>query len=278
VKAFVRRARRGARGTARGIACGLAALALVAGSAAGSEPERFDVVVLDAGHGGEDTGARGPDGALEKDVALQVVRRLAARLRAHGLKVVLTRDRDEFVPLERRTAIANDARGDLFLSIHLNAAPDPEVRGTETFFLSEEASDPTAAVVATRENQAFRRAQGMEVAAVDDPFIALLGDMIATEYLRESSELAHLLQGEVGTVAPLHARGVKQALFVVLNGVQMPAALVEIGFITNRHDERLLGSPPGQGRVVDALERAVVAFGQRYDARHGAGAPSQGRR
>lgn len=274
-----RRCRRSPAARALALAAGLAA-SVVAPPAHPAErsrerpsPDRFDTVVIDAGHGGEDTGARGPAGTLEKDVVLAVARSLAGRLRARGLRVVLTRDRDVFVPLETRTAIANDARADLFVSIHANAAPDDEVRGTETYFLALEASDASAAGVAERENRAFRRDGEEKISALDDPFIALIGDMISTEYLEESSDFARRVQHELED-APLEGRGVKQALFVVLTGVQMPAALVEIGFITNPEDERLLGRGRGRTEIVDSLERAVAAFGRRYDARRDVGAAS----
>lgn len=239
--------------------------------------ERFDTVVIDPGHGGEDQGARGRNGTHEKDVVLRVALGLASRLEARGLRVVMTRKRDGFVSLERRNAIANDARGDLFLSIHANAAEDAEVQGTETYFLALDASDEAAAAVAQRENRSGRGKSEASIEAMDDPFIALLGDLISTEYLQESNELARLVQAELARVPELPSRGVKQALFVVLSGVQMPAALAEIGFMTSPEDERTLASGAGRKRVIDALDRAVQAFGQRYDARRG-GAPAAGGR
>lgn len=236
--------------------------------------DRFETVVIDAGHGGDDAGAQGPAGTLEKKLVLGVAMDLAKRLRTAGLTVVLTRSSDVFVPLEERTALANDARGDLFLSIHANASKDRSIHGTETYFLALDASDDGAARVASRENSAFGESVS-GIAAIGDPFIALIGDMIATEHLLESSELARLTQTEIAA-APLRSRGVKQALFVVLTGVQMPAALVEIGFLTNPRDERaLIGA--GRGEVVSALARAVLEFGRRYDARRGASAPANER-
>lgn len=235
-----------------------------------SEPVRFDTVVIDAGHGGEDSGARGAHGALEKDLVLDVARRLGERLDSHGLRVVMTREKDVFVPLEQRTAVANDSRGDLFLSIHANATRDREIGGTETYFLALDASDAGAALVAERENSAFAMTEKASTDVVHDPFIALLGDLITAEYSQESSEVARLIQTELASVEPLRSRGVKQALFVVLTGVQMPAALVEIGFVTNPGDARTLMDRRGREMVVDALERAVLGFGQRYDTRRGA--------
>ena len=242
------------------------------------QPDRFDTVVIDAGHGGEDTGARGPGGYLEKNLVLDLARMLSNRLQAAGLRVVMTRRSDIFVPLETRTAIANDARGDLFLSIHANAARDTEVRGTETFFLSLDASDEYARQVAMRENAAFQGAS-RPAAPVNDPLVAILGDMIANEHSRESNEFARMAQAELGGIDPSGSRGVKQAPFVVLMGVQMPASLVEIGFITNQGDERVLHSRRGSDRIVSALASAVFAFGRRYDARRGSdlGAPARAR-
>jgi N-acetylmuramoyl-L-alanine amidase len=251
------------------------ALTVMLGATEVSTRDRFDTVVIDPGHGGQDAGARGPGGALEKDLVLGASVDLAKRLRARGLRVVMTRVDDVFVPLERRTAIANDARGDLFLSIHANATEDTDVGGSETYFLALDASDAGAAEVAARENRAFAVAEEADIDAVRDPFIALLGDLIATEYLRESSEAARLIQTELASVGALRSRGVKQALFVVLAGVQMPAALVEIGFVTNAQDERTLTNVRGSRRLVDALERAVMAFADRYDERRGASTPAK---
>jgi N-acetylmuramoyl-L-alanine amidase len=249
------------------IAACVCAAALVAPRALRAS-DVFDTVVLDAGHGGEDIGARGAGGTLEKDLVLRVAHSLAERLRAQALRVVMTRSRDVFVPLEERTAIANDARGDLFVSIHANASEDRGIRGTETYFLALDASDESAARVATRENEAFGRATG-GIAAVDDPFIALIGDLIATEHLQESSLLARAIQGSLES-APLRSRGVKQALFVVLTGVQMPAALVEIGFVTSPPDESALKSAAGTHAIVVALERAILEYGRQHAQRLGA--------
>jgi N-acetylmuramoyl-L-alanine amidase len=258
--------------TAALAAC-VCAAALAASAAAPIRAEdAFDTVVLDAGHGGEDTGARGPGGTLEKDLVLRVARALGEKLRARGLRVVHTRTRDAFVPLEQRTAIANDARGDLFVSIHANAAEDPTSRGTETYFLALSATDAAAERVAARENEAFGEA-ATGIAAVNDPFIALIGDLIATEHLQESSLLAHEIQSELAAASP-RSRGVKQALFVVLTGVQMPAALVEIGFITSREEETHMKSADGLRDLVAALERAIVDYGRRHAERLGAGTPA----
>jgi len=232
--------------------------------------ERFDTVVLDAGHGGEDDGARGPRGLVEKELVLDVGRRLAARLRERELRVVMTRDDDRFVSLEERFAIANDARGDLFISIHANATRDSEVSGVETFFLAVAASDDEARRVALRENQAF--AGSGAIPEMNDPLQAILGDLMASDHLKESNEFARLAQRGLAGDAANHSRGVKQAPFVVLQGVQMPSSLVEIGFVTNPAESGRLRSSSGRDRIAAALAEAVLEFGRRFEARRGVGA------
>jgi N-acetylmuramoyl-L-alanine amidase len=251
--------------------CALAlALGLAAPAGADGDPsERFDLVVIDAGHGGEDRGARGLAGVLEKELVLDVAQRLAARLRAAGLRVVMTRDGDETVSLEQRTAAANAARADLFLSIHANSAPASAARGVETYFCSLEASDDEARQVAARENLAFGELE--QAAAEGDPLVAILGDLVNTEHLVESQDFARLAQTELAAELRAPSRGVKQAPFVVLMGAQMPASLVEIGFVTNPREARALAGDARRGQIADGLARAVLAFGRRYDAKRGVG-------
>jgi N-acetylmuramoyl-L-alanine amidase len=252
----------------RSLGC-LVALLLVPLLLRGAEPlplERFATVVIDAGHGGEDRGARGPGRLTQKELVLDVAKRLAARLRAQGLRVVMTRQADRHVPLEERTAIANDARGNLFLSIHANAARISSARGVETYFLSLEASDDAARQLAMRENEAFAAARPPGHAA-QDPLLAILGDLMATEHLMESDEFARLAQGKLAALDGNSSRGVKQAPFVVLMGLQMPAALVEIGFVTNADEARSLRTSRRRESIAQALARAVLEFGQRYEAR-----------
>lgn len=226
--------------------------------------------MIDAGHGGEDEGAISAAGQREKDAVLDVARRLARRLARPGLQVLLTRENDVFVPLEERTAIANDARGDLFLSIHANASPETEARGIETYFLSATPSDEAAGRVASRENESFSELTPSAPQA-DDPLLALLGDLVHTEYVEESSDVARQLQQELAKLDPKHSRGVRQAPFVVLLSVQMPSALVEVGFLSNPEDAKILATGRRREQLVEALERAVLAFGRSYDARRGAG-------
>lgn len=227
----------------------------------------FERVIIDAGHGGKDEGATASNGILEKELVLDVSSRLRRLLEARKLKVILTRETDHFVPLEVRTSRANDARGDLFISIHANAASSDTARGIETYFVSLEASDAASRRLAERENQALGR--GGPASPLFDPFLALLGDMISTDHMADSSAFAKLAQAELSKVDATSSRGVKQAPFVVLMGVQMPAALIEIGFLSNRHDAASLSKSIHRQRVAEALARAVIAFGKRYDARRG---------
>ena len=250
------------------VAIGAALLLVAAGPAAAEAPEardRFDVVVIDAGHGGDDRGALGVR-VLEKELVLDVAQLLASRLRGEGLRVVMTREDDRTVPLEARTSLANDARGDLFVSIHANSAPAAEARGVETFFVSLEASDAEAHRVAARENEAFGGRDGQ---AAGDPLVALLGDLIATEHLMESQDFARLAQTELAAAVREPSRGVKQAPFVVLMGVQMPASLVEIGFVSNPREAAALRGVERRREIAEALARAVLRFGRSYDAKRG---------
>lgn len=263
--------RRGARRVA--VAWGACALVAIAGSpslvaAEGRGPDRFDVVVLDAGHGGHDEGATGPSGLREKDLVLDVTLRLKKRLERRGVKVILTRDGDRFIPLEERTSVANDARADLFVSIHANASRSRRPRGIETYFAALEASDDDARAAAELENKAFGAAAAPDLRQ-DDPLAAILGDLIATQHLQESSEFAKLAQQELAEIGRARSRGVKQAPFVVLMGVQMPASLLEIGFLSNPDEEKGLKRGKRRDEIARAIARAIGAFAARYDERRG---------
>ncbi|HYG69271.1 MAG TPA: N-acetylmuramoyl-L-alanine amidase, partial [Anaeromyxobacteraceae bacterium] len=222
-------------------------------------------IVVDAGHGGHDPGAIGPSRVREKDVTLAIAKRLAKRLRSQGFEVVLTRDRDRYLALEERTAIANTARGDLFVSIHANAHPRRNREGVETYFLNV-ADDRYAARLAAREN-GMELGEGQSASQVQ----RILADLDAKASAASSRRLASLVQREV--VASVRSRvgdvrdlGVKSALFYVLLGARMPAVLVETAFISNRTEERRLKSERYQEEVASAIARAVGTFA-RSDAR-----------
>ena len=215
-------------------------------------------IIVDAGHGGHDTGAIGPRGVREKDVTLAMARRLAEKLRSQGFEVKLTRTDDRYLKLEERTAMANMARGDLFVSLHTNANPRRDRSGVETYFLNV-TDDRYARRLAARENGSLN----LEEAPRDVQRI--LTDLDSKASAGASRTLARLVQKEItsrtrqsqGTVRD---RGVKNALFYVLLGARMPAVLVETAFISNRAEEKRLASPAYQQLVADGVARAVVEF------------------
>jgi N-acetylmuramoyl-L-alanine amidase len=224
-------------------------------------------IVVDAGHGGHDPGAIGPRRVREKDVTLAMAKRLAKRLRDAGFEVVLTRKDDRFIALEERTAIANTARGDLFVSIHANAHPRRTRGGVETYFLNTD-SDRYAARLAAREN-------GLDVGDGEADVARILTDLGAKASAGASRQLARMVQREVTTgvrarVGEVRDLGVKSALFYVLLGARMPAVLVETAFISNRDEERRLASAAYQEEVAAGIARAVSSFarsGERVAAR-----------
>ena len=212
-------------------------------------------IVLDPGHGGGESGAVGPGGTLEKELTLLLARALKSRLEAAlGVRVILTRNEDAELPHETRTAIANQNKADLFVSLHVNSAFGAGARGAETYFLSETASDERAARSAETENQA---AAGT---GDDDPLFDLqliLWDLAQTHHLAQSQRLATLIQQELNGALGLRDRGVKQAPFLVLTGAAMPAVLVELGFISNPEEERRLQDPAYRAQLTGALVRAI---------------------
>jgi N-acetylmuramoyl-L-alanine amidase len=221
-------------------------------------------IVIDPGHGGEEVGARGPGGTLEKDVALAIARRLRDQLvNALGVQVFLTRDRDVEVDLDERTAIANNYKADLFVSIHANAVRARGARGSEVYFLSYQASDEEARRMALMEGAAAP----LGSAAPGSDLALILWDMAQAEHLEESSALATRIQDELAGVTGSQIRGVKQAPFRVLVGATMPAVLVEVAFISNPEEEQLLASPAYQGKIARALMLGIAQFTRERDRR-----------
>jgi N-acetylmuramoyl-L-alanine amidase len=216
-------------------------------------------IVIDAGHGGHDDGTIGPHGVLEKDIVLDVALRLATLVRQRmSAEVVLTRSDDTFIPLQERTKIANDNKADLFLSIHANSSPAPEVAGTETFYLNFSTS-PGALDVAAREN------------AGSDKTVGDLKDLIQSITLNDKIEESHTFAQDIQTAinvqaersnAAAHNRGVKRAPFVVLIGASMPSVLAEIGFLSNSRDEANLGKPEYRQKVAEALYKGLAQYSQ----------------
>jgi len=225
------------------------------------------LIVLDAGHGGHDQGAKGPGGVLEKDVVLDVTRR-AARLIEDGLgiKVILTRSTDVFVPLRERTNFANKQRADLFVSIHANAHPQAVNEGVETYFLSSEATDNAARQTAAAENRVVDL-ESPQSRAKTDLLKSVLWDLAQSEFQEESSVLAETVQDSMTHSLRLVNRGVKQAGFYVLGGAAMPAVLIEIGFLTNPKEEKKLATSEHREAIARAIYASLAEYKRRYDQR-----------
>jgi N-acetylmuramoyl-L-alanine amidase len=214
-------------------------------------------IVIDPGHGGHDTGTIGPHGLLEKELVLDVSKRLGKLLSARlGAQVVYTRRDDTFIPLETRTAIANQEQADLFVSVHANSSRDPDARGVETYYLNF-TSSPEALEVAAREN------------AASDKSIHELQDLVKKialkEKIEESREFASDVQGALHTGLAVknpgeRNRGVKKAPFVVLIGANMPSILAEISFLSNPTDERRLKTPEYRQRIAESLYRGISRY------------------
>lgn len=233
-------------------------------------------VVVDAGHGGPDNGMTGPIGSRqkirEKDITLAVSHEVAKALRRQGVEVVMTRTTDTLIGLYDRGPIANERGGDLFLSIHVNAANlrwrrPGDARGYETYFLAEAKTEDERRVE-RMENEAIRFETTVQ-APKNDPLSFIIHDMAQNEHLRESQELAAAIQAGLGRVHPGPSRGVKQAGFVVLTTAFMPAVLVEIGFGTNVAEARYLTTPARQREIADAIANATMAYLEGYERRLG---------
>jgi N-acetylmuramoyl-L-alanine amidase len=214
-------------------------------------------IVIDAGHGWHDTGTIGPNGLLEKDVVLDVSKRLGRLLESRlGAEVIYTRQDDTFIPLETRTAIANRERADLFISIHANSSRDSDARGVETYYLNF-TSSPEALEVAAREN------------AVSEKSIHELQDLVKKIALKDKIDESREFAGDVqqslyGGLALENAgirnRGIKKAPFIVLIGANMPSILAEISYVSNPTDERKLETPDHRQRIAESLYRGVSKY------------------
>jgi N-acetylmuramoyl-L-alanine amidase len=214
-------------------------------------------IVIDPGHGGHDTGTIGPNGLLEKDLVLDVSRRLAKLLDARlGADVLLTRSDDTFVPLETRTAVANQEQADLFVSVHANSSRDADARGVETYYLNF-TSSPEALEVAAREN------------AVSEKSIHELQDLVKKialkEKIEESREFASNVQQSLHSSlaaksSSIRDRGVKKAPFIVLIGANMPSILAEISFVSNPTDERKLRTSEYRQKIAESLYKGIAKY------------------
>lgn len=230
-------------------------------------------VVIDPGHGGMDPGSVGPTGLQEKDVVLDIAKRLKDLIekdpRTSSLKVVMTRETDVFVPLKDRSGMANREKGDLFISIHANSWYDQSVSGFMTFFLSEAKNDE-ARQIAAFENSVLKYEDNSQALQVDvgEPMLrGILGELISTKYLEESQVLAGFVQDELrGRIRhQVQPRKLDQGGFLVLNGASMPGVLVETAFISNRAEENFLRQNSFKNKVAEALHAAIIKYMERMD-------------
>lgn len=225
-------------------------------------------VVLDAGHGGEQSGARSRRyGLREKDVTLRIVKKLKARLEERGISVILTRGQDRSVSLADRSRIANDISADLFVSVHANASRTRQAGGFECYYLSE-ATDDRARALEAAENASFKFGHHSSPGS-SRGLDATLWDLTLTENRVESCELAGNICRSANRDLAVKNRGVKAARFYVLKNTRMPGVLVEVGFLTNRHDAMRMGQSGYLDRVAAALAKGILAYKGEYERTNG---------
>ena len=222
-------------------------------------PSKARTVVLDVGHGGTEEGAKGPSGLLEKDAMLALAKTMQEVLAQRGFRVVTTRSSDASVSLEERAATANAARADVFVSLHANASRSGGAHGTEVYYLSLDASDRAAALLAESENKAAETPTAEKNAALRDLDL-ILWDLAQNQHLAASERLAEIIQADFNRLLGVTTRGVKQAPFRVLIGVNAPAVLVEVAFITNPDEEKRLGSEEFRRQTAETLAGSLTTF------------------
>jgi N-acetylmuramoyl-L-alanine amidase len=226
----------------------------------------IDVIVIDPGHGGEDSGAVGESGLLEKEVTLDIAKRVKGLLeKEKGFKAILTRDADVLVPLEERPKIANQNGADIFVSIHTNASKKKGAQGCETFFLSAAKNDEAHAIAAL-ENSSIRFEHIESDSGDVDDLNFILMDLVQSEFLIESSDLAGMIQNRLKSELSIPSRGVSQAGFRVLNHAYMPAVLVETAFISNKKEESLLKKNSFRERIAQAIYESIKEFKKKYES------------
>ncbi len=221
---------------------------------------RIKKVVVDAGHGGEDAGAKGKTGLREKVVNLDIAKRLASLLKEDGIEVVMTRTADRFITLQGRVDIANKSGGDLFVSIHSNAHRSRSVNGFEVYYISPKVSDTKRALYASR-NGAPLNIDPKCFAGQSENIKTILWDMIYTNCRAESIELARSICKQVGNGGlNIKMLGVKNANFQVLRGARIPAVLVEVGYLTNRTEENYLKNSYYRQKIAEEIRQGIESY------------------
>ncbi|HPR16711.1 MAG TPA: N-acetylmuramoyl-L-alanine amidase [Candidatus Cloacimonadota bacterium] len=228
---------------------------------------RLRTIVIDPGHGGKDPGAIGYSKKnYEKNLVLEIAKKLQKKLTDNlNVDVILTRSKDEFVSLQQRTQFANSQSADLFISIHGNAHRSSDVNGVEIYYLSTAKTDEARAVEAMENQVVYDYEGGAEAVKKYDDLAFILADMAQSEHLEESFQLGTKLQSTLISATNARNRGVKQANFYVLRGAFMPAVLLELGFLSNKEEEKKLISPSYQEKLVNALYLGIKDFKYKYD-------------
>ncbi|MEE9443645.1 MAG: N-acetylmuramoyl-L-alanine amidase [candidate division Zixibacteria bacterium] len=228
--------------------------------------EKIDVIVIDPGHGGSDYGAIGRyKRTREKEINLEIARSLAKLIRKDKqFKVIMTRTKDTYVSLDERARIANDAQADLFVSIHCNSSSKKQASGHQVFYLAPAKND-SARAIAQIENAPFLINDPGLSEAPEDDLAFILNDMIQTEFLAESADLAYMTDIEVRKKINIRPRGVDHAAFFVLNRVYMPSILVEAAFISNKDEEKLLRKKSFRNNIAKAIYNSIKRFKAKYE-------------
>jgi N-acetylmuramoyl-L-alanine amidase len=231
--------------------------------------ERYIIVALDPGHGGEDPGASGPSGTREKDVVLKIAHRMRDRINntviktKHGnlpMRAYLTRDADYFVPLQQRVEKARRVQADLFISIHADAFQTPEAKGASVFALSDGAASSAAAKWMAKQENRADLIGGLNIKTQDAAVQRALLDMSTTAQIKDSLKLGSAMLGQIKHIGKLHKGRVEQAGFAVLKAPDIPSVLVETAFISNPEEEKRLVSPQYQNDLADALMKGIERY------------------
>lgn len=224
-------------------------------------------IVIDAGHGGKDPGAIGCGGIQEKAVNLDIARRLKSELSRRHIKAVMTRETDIFLPLKKRSDIANEEEADFFVCIHANSAENASAQGVELYYL-DAGYDDFSKAVQIRENAAVKFEDNTQYQYSSD-LNATLWDMILCENRIESMEMAQAISSEFKRILKVKTRFVKGAMFYVLKGTKMPSLLVEVGYLTNRDEAARLNNPYYRQMVAEAIAEGIVKYKNSFELNNG---------
>ncbi|OIO38775.1 MAG: hypothetical protein AUJ75_02365 [Candidatus Omnitrophica bacterium CG1_02_49_10] len=227
----------------------------------------IDTIVVDAGHGGKDPGAIGRDGTYEKNVVLNVAKRLKKHLASRGINVIMTRDTDTFISLGGRTEKANSNKAKLFVSIHANANKYRSINGFEVYYFSE-ATDDDARALAAAENAALDKENGNLVNPTTN-LKAIIWDLKYSEYRAQSIRLARSISRYINDDLSIRNRGIKSARFYVLKNTRMPAVLVETAYLSNQYDEKKLADSSFREDIALAISKGVLSYCDEYERREG---------